>query len=374
MNKRTTHDLRGSGKELTPKQRTKNLFKQYESQIKEALPRHLSAERMMRVINTAVLGDKKLMECHPATIIGSVVQCAQLGLEPNTPLGHAYLVPFKNRKQQRTDCQIIIGYKGLIDLARRSGQIRSLEAHAVRENDRFSYEYGTSKHLRFRPAEGARGPITHFFAIAEFTDGGYQFEVMTKADVDLVMRQSQSKGEYGPWKDHYEEMGRKTPIRKLAKYLPLNVEFATAVSLDEAADDQRDQGTGRVLEGEFGPDIEPPEPERPEEEPLVRRNESDSADSPGEGESDPNNGQKSEQKGSGEASGASEGEPEKESFVRQAREASNLNEIDEIRIAARETLDGNEMKAVTRALNQRQKELDEADEPGGEGDEDKWNF
>lgn len=174
-----------------------------------------------------------------------------MGLEPNTALGHAYLVPFKNRKQERTDCQLIIGYKGLIDLARRSGNIISIAAHEVCEQDYFEWEYGIDEKLSHRPAPGDRGKVIYFYAIAHMKDGGHAFEVMSRQDVEIVMRSSQSGGRYGPWKDHFIPMGRKTVVRSLAKWLPLSIEVATAVAMDEVADTGGDQNMGSVLEGEW---------------------------------------------------------------------------------------------------------------------------
>jgi len=161
------------------------------------------------------------------------------------------LIPFRNRKKNRTDVQVIVGYKGLIDLARRSGQIVSIAAHEVYANDEFDYMYGLKEKLEHKPADGERGEIKYFYAVAHMKDGGHAFEVMTKAAVDLIMLKTQSKGESGPWKDHYAEMGRKTLIRRLAKYLPLSVDMARAVNLDEMSATGTDQALDRALEGDF---------------------------------------------------------------------------------------------------------------------------
>lgn len=240
-------DLKG----LAPKDQVKHLLNQYSGQIREALPKHLSADRLLRVAQTAAVSTPKLLECYVPTLLGAVMQSAALGLEPNTVLGHSYLVPYRNRKKKRQDCQLIIGYKGFIDMARRSGQVVSVAAYAVREQDFFEYQYGLNEKLNHKPAEGERGAITHFYAYATMKGGGHAFEVMTDSDVRRLMATTQSKGDYGPWKDHYEEMGRKTVFRKLAKWLPLSVDLATAVALDEKAEAGKDQSLDGVLDGDY---------------------------------------------------------------------------------------------------------------------------
>src|SRR5689334_9796436 len=112
------------------------------AQIKAALPKHMAPERMARVALTEVRKTPALAKCDVRTFIGAVIQLSQLGLEPGGVLGHAYLIPFENRSKNTTDVQLIIGYRGMIDLARRSGQIQSLQAVIVREGDRFDVQMG----------------------------------------------------------------------------------------------------------------------------------------------------------------------------------------------------------------------------------------
>ncbi len=146
--------------------------------------------------------------------------------------------------------QVIIGYKGLIDLARRSGQIVSIAAHEVCAADKFELIYGLEEKLNHTPAMGERGEVVGFYAVAKLKDGGYSFEFMSVHQVRDIMKATQSKGGYGPWKDHFIEMGRKTVIRRLAKYLPLSIEFQTAVALDNQAEAGRDQNLD-TIDGEF---------------------------------------------------------------------------------------------------------------------------
>lgn len=201
----------------------------FKNQIKSALPKHMNPDRMIRIAMTEVRKTPKLQECNPISFMGAIIQCSQLGLEPGNNLGHAYLLPYGK------ECQLIIGYRGMIDLARRSGQIIKLIAQDVYENDFFEYEFGLSEKLRHIPAKENRGKLISFYALAQLKDGGNQFEVMSKQEIDSIMTQSKSS-KFGPWQTHYTEMGKKTVIRRLFKYLPVSIELTQAVTLDEQAD------------------------------------------------------------------------------------------------------------------------------------------
>lgn len=251
-----------AGKDLSPKDMVKHLLEQNKQVIRQALPKHMNPERLMRVAITSVTSNPSLLECYVPTLIGGIIQCSQMGLEPNTVLGHAYLIPFYNNDKRRKDCQVVIGYKGLIDLARRSGQIVSIAAHAVRENDEFDFEYGLEEKLRHIPDGDEAGEITHFYAVAHMKDGGHAFEVMTAREVmkirDAAAIKNRAKRDEsgdliikGPWRDHFEEMGRKTVIRRLSKYLPLSVEMATAVAFEDANARGEPQNLEGVLDGDY---------------------------------------------------------------------------------------------------------------------------
>lgn len=232
------------------KSQIKALIEQNKGEIAKLVPRHLNPDRMMKVVVQAATTTPALLECYVPTFVGAVVQLSQLGLEPNTILGHAYLLPFNNRRANRKDVQVIIGYKGLIELARRSGKVVSLSAHAVYERDDFQFEYGLNEKLRHVPAFGDRGEITFFYAVAHLKDGGHAFEVMTADEVRNIRAKSQGRNN-SVWDDYFEEMGRKTVVRRLAKYLPLSIEFQTAVALDNIADNNGEQGLESVLEGDY---------------------------------------------------------------------------------------------------------------------------
>lgn len=235
---------------MPPKQRVKAMIEQNKASISAALPSHVKPDRMLQVALTAALTTPKLLDCYTPSLLGAMVKCTQLGLEPNNALGQAYLIPFKNRSANRMDVQVIIGYKGLIALARRSGEIQSIAAYCVYEGDEFSYELGLDEHLRHVP-KNRSNEITHAYAYAKYKDGGHNFEVMTRADLEKLMLSTQSKGQYGPWKDHFDPMCRKSALRKLAKILPMQIEMAEAVAIDESADTGTSQAFDRVLDGDF---------------------------------------------------------------------------------------------------------------------------
>ncbi len=209
-------------------------LKQMAPQMQEALPKHMDVDRLMRLTMTTIRTTPELRQADVGSLLGGVMQAAQLGLEPGL-LGQCYLLPFKNNKKKITEVQFIIGYKGMIDLARRSGHIESIYAHAVYENDEFEYELGLNPTLKHVPTMSQdKGAYLGSYAVAHFKDGGYQMEFMPKAEIEK--RKSASRGansQYSPWNNYYEEMANKTVIRHMWKYLPISVEVQQQVAHDE---------------------------------------------------------------------------------------------------------------------------------------------
>lgn len=202
------------------------LSDQFKKQLALAVPKHLNADRMARIAATEVRKNKALLNTEPTSFLGSVMQAAQLGLEPGSALGQAYLVPYGNQ------CQLIIGYKGMIDLARRSGQVLSLNAYAVREGDDFNFQLGLKPDIHHVPrleADRIKKPITYVYAVATLKGGGYQFEVMSRAEVEAVKAKAKSKN---IWTNYFEEMAKKTVIRRLFKYLPVSIEALEITNAD----------------------------------------------------------------------------------------------------------------------------------------------
>jgi len=200
-------------------------------EIARCLPKHLTTERMTRIALTELRKNPMLQQCDPMSFIASIMQASQLGLEPGI-MGSCYLIPFKNYKTGVYECTFMPGYRGFLDLARRSGQIVSLVARSVYENDEFSYEFGLKEDIKHKPSLNDRGNLIAVYAVALLKDGGHQFDVMSKSEVDNIRNSSKSK-DNGPWVTHFEEMAKKTVLRRLFKWLPCSVEMQKAVSLDE---------------------------------------------------------------------------------------------------------------------------------------------
>lgn len=209
------------------------------TEIGRALPPGLSHDRFARVATTAIKRTPQLLECEIGSLISAIHRCAQLGLEPNTDLQHAYLLPFKKNKGKRnesTEVQFIMGYRGMLDLALRSQRIASVEAHAVRENDEFEFAYGTGPDagIQHIPALKDRGEIICFYAIVRYTNGGVFYRVVDLDTIQQHRNRSQTGNrDYGPWHDHFEAMGCKTAIRIVSPYLAMSPEAAYAVANDE---------------------------------------------------------------------------------------------------------------------------------------------
>lgn len=205
------------------------LVKQLEPQIKAALPAGtMDAGRFTRLALTALRLDAKkggaLSKCNPASLLGALMQAAQLGLEPHGPLGHAWLVPFKN------EVTFIIGWKGYVQLADRAGI--SIRAHVVYKNDDFTYTLGLDPTLDHKPTLTNPGPPVAYYAIAKrAADGTVWTHVMTPAQIDAIKRRSRASSN-GPWQTDEEAMALKSVVRQLVKVLPLSSEVAQADTAD----------------------------------------------------------------------------------------------------------------------------------------------
>jgi recombination protein RecT len=220
-----------------------------QQQIKAALPRHMTPERMARIATTEMRRIPKLAECSPMSFLGAVIQCSQLGLEPGGSLGHVYLIPFGK------EVQVIVGYRGMIDLARRSGQIISIDARAVYDGDQFECMLGLESKLNHtpdwnNPNRADPTKLRFVYAVAKLKDGGIQFDVMSKVEVDAIRKRSKSSNS-GPWVTDYAAMALKTVVRRLFKFLPVSIELQHAVGIDEMADAGISQQNSAIIDGNF---------------------------------------------------------------------------------------------------------------------------
>ena len=207
-------------------------------EMARALPRHLTPERMARVCLTALRTTPKLIECTPQSFAACLMTLAQLGLEPNTPLGQAYLIPRNSRKKNCVECTTIIGYQGYLDLARRSGLVTSTYAHVVRDGDSFRFTLGlepTIEHVPSAAADREERRITHVYGVARLRDGDPVFVVLSIAQVEARRRRSSSR-EDGPWVTDYEAMVLKTAIRALWRWMPKSAEMVRADDVERVAE------------------------------------------------------------------------------------------------------------------------------------------
>ena len=200
------------------------------AQIAQALPKHLSAERMIQMATQVIVKNPRIAECEASSLIGAVMQASILGFKPTESLGQVYFVPYGSKVQFQ------IGYKGYIDLARRSGQIKTLYAYTVYSADEFEYELGLNPQLRHKPAAGDRGEMVNVYAVAHYKDGGYNFVVLSKDEVErLRLRNSFQKTKpSGAWATDYDAMACAKAIKQLAKYMPLSEEMQSAIMTDDA--------------------------------------------------------------------------------------------------------------------------------------------
>jgi len=198
--------------------------------IKAALPKHISLERFVRVVIGVIGQSKDLLNCTPESVLVSLMRAASMGLEPDGgPLGQGYLVPFGR------ECQFIPGYRGLIKLARNSGEVADVWAEVVYAADTFEYDLGLEPSLKHRRNDDVAdaGALKYAYSVARFRDGEKRFVVLNRREVEKIKAVSKSaKSEYSPWKTWESEMWKKTAVRRLCKLLPLSVDVQRQVERD----------------------------------------------------------------------------------------------------------------------------------------------
>ena len=242
------------------------LLQRLTPEIARALPKHVTPDRMARVALTALRTTRDLSECSASSFMASIMTAAQLGLEPNTPLGHLYLIPRRIKGQWQ--CTVQIGYQGYLELARRSGLAKNIYAHAVREGDHFKYTLGLTPTLEHVPSDDqgrlAR-PITRVYAVCHLKDSDPVFEVLTIGEVEARRARGGAGDGFSPWKTDYEAMVRKTGIRALWRWMPKSAEMQLAEAVENVLEQGRaptaliDEQTSTALAraGVFMPPEEP---------------------------------------------------------------------------------------------------------------------
>ena len=214
------------------KKTMQTLIKSMEGEIARALPSVLTPERFTRMVLTAVSSNRALQTCEPKSFLGAMMQAAQLGVEPNSPLGQAYIIPYR-QKNGEVQAQFQLGYKGLIDLAYRSGEVELVQAQIVYEHDEFECAFGLEPKLKHVPADGDRGKPVKVYAMFKTKSGGYGYDVMTIEECMAHGRKYSKAFSSGPWVTDAEAMCKKTCLKRVLKYAPLKSEFARQVTADE---------------------------------------------------------------------------------------------------------------------------------------------
>lgn len=214
----------------------KDQIRQMESQFALAMPKGMEAAQLVRDALTALQQTPKLAECPPMSVLGALMTCAQLGLRPGV-LGHAWILPYWNNSSRTNVAQLVIGYKGYIDLAYRSGHISTIIARTVYEGDTFDVEYGLDDKLIHKPAaKGERSKPTGHYAIMKLANGGRSFWYMTEDEMQAWKKRYAPKNKagniVGPWNSDYEAMARKTALLRLAAWMPKSTELAVAMEVD----------------------------------------------------------------------------------------------------------------------------------------------
>lgn len=223
----------------------KGLLEAMKESIAAALPRHVTPERLIKTMLVAANRNPALLECTQASILETINRAAELGLDLSGTLGEAYPVPFNNKvkvpngnggttEKWVKQCQLIIGYRGLEKLAWQSGEVKMIDAEVVYENDHFKFKKGFEPVLEFEPCiNGDRGQMVGAYACIITKDGGKMARFMPKSDIDKIRAGAQSK-DSPAWRNHYDEMARKTALRRVMKDAPLSTEKLTrAMEIDD---------------------------------------------------------------------------------------------------------------------------------------------
>lgn len=224
--------------------------------LMDVMPKHLTAERLTKLTTSLAARTPELLECTAQSILVSLIDSATLGLEPSTPLGHSYLIPYQNKikgtNRKRWECQLIIGYRGYIQLAHWSGVVADVSPGVIYEEDEWDYSLGTKRFLHHIPKRCApkdRGVIVAFYDVVTYLSGHTAFELMYREEVDAIRDLSPAAGS-GPWVDHYVPMGKKTVIRAHCKTLPMSSEkpLGRAVAMEDAREYGSFSGGASVID------------------------------------------------------------------------------------------------------------------------------
>ncbi|WP_027633354.1 recombinase RecT [Clostridium hydrogeniformans] len=225
--------------QLTPQKKMQNALEKMIPEIKKAVANTMTPERFSRIALSLFNGNPVFWEADTTTFLSALMQSAQCGLEPNTVLGEAYVIPYRNNKANIVEVNFQVGYKGILKMAFNTGEYEAIYAHEIRKGDEFSYEYGLHKNLVHKPADVPNEEVTHYYAVYKLKNGGCDFVVWSRERVDKHARDFSKnylyKGEVNKnsvWAKNFDSMAKKTVLIDVLKFAPKSVEMAKALDLD----------------------------------------------------------------------------------------------------------------------------------------------
>jgi recombination protein RecT len=225
-----------------------NQIKKNKEVLMRSCPKGFNFDRMTRTVINAISTTPQLAKCSPASLFLSSVKAFTLGLEPNGALSEGYLVPFWNTKKGMNEAQFMPSYRGLQNLARRSGEVTAIYSKAVYEKDVFEVEEGTERKIIHKPDYTKdRGQAVCYYAVFILKTGEIDFEVMSINEINSIRARSKS-AESGPWVTDYDEMAKKTVMKRLLKRSPMSIELADAVSLENSASMGENQNLNDIID------------------------------------------------------------------------------------------------------------------------------
>jgi recombination protein RecT len=189
------------------------------AELQKAMPNNLDPKRLVRQVMTLAQTNPDLLLCTQLSVLTGCIKAAELGLELTGPLGHAYLVPRKNKQTGAREATFQTGWKGLVLLAFRSGNVASMPVRTVHENDEFEVEYGTDQRIVHRPAKKDRGAAAGYYAVVNYKSGGKDFEYLTKEEV--IAHKAKYGGDGPAWRTSFDAMAMKTALRMLCRRVSL---------------------------------------------------------------------------------------------------------------------------------------------------------
>lgn len=227
------------------------LLESMKPEIAKTLPRHLTPDRLARIVYTEARKESRLAYCTAVSLAGAVLTCAQLGLEPGSALGEVWLVPRKNKEGQ-LEATFQLGYKGMASLFWRHPAAQHLDMQTVYANDEFDYGLGLDPYLIHKPPKDGRPRGErkgYWYAVAKLTNGGFRFCVLNREEVEAHRQRSDAPNSPA-WRNDFDTMAGKTCVRVMFGLMPKSMEAAKALQLEGSV---RTDLSADVL------DIEPPD-------------------------------------------------------------------------------------------------------------------